>query len=253
MASNSERLLAGKVALITGTNRGIGRTLAETFARHGAIVYAGARTEGGLDAMAAELGQRFETTVWPVYFDVTDGAGMRAAFARIKKEQQRLDVLVNNAGIMRDAVIGMVTNDLLQETFAVNVFAVAQAIQYAAKFMVPQKSGSIVNLASIVGVTGNEGQLAYSASKGAVIAMTKTAAKELAPHGIRVNAVAPGMIDAGVFQAIGAERARTFAAKIGMGRLGRPEDVANAAVFLASDLADYVTGQILGVDGAVAL
>ena len=253
MASNSERLLDGKVALITGTSRGIGRTLTEVFARHGAIVYAGARTEGCLDVQAEEWGRQFGTQVCPVYFDVTDGAGMRGAFMRIKKERQRLDVLVNNAGIMRDAVIGMVSNEILQDVFAVNVFAVAQAIQFAAKFMVPQKSGSIVNLASIVGVAGNEGQLAYSASKGAVIAMTKTAAKELAPHGVRVNAIAPGMIDAGVFQSIGAERARTFASRIGMGRLGRPEDVAHAAVFLASDMAAYVTGQILGVDGAAVV
>ncbi len=253
MASNSERLLEGKVALITGTNRGIGRTLAETFARHGAIVYAGARTEGCLDAAAAELGRRCETEVCPVYFDVTDGAGMRAAFMRIKKEQQRLDVLVNNAGIMRDAVIGMVTNDMMQETFAVNVFAVAQAIQYAAKLMVPQKSGSIINISSIVGVLGNPGQMAYSASKGAVIALTKTTAKELAPSRVRVNAIAPGMIDTDMFRSVGSKRIQAYLAKIGMDRLGRPEDVANAAVFLASDLAEYVTGQILGVDGAVAI
>ena len=253
MASNSERLLAGKVALITGTNRGIGRAMMGAFARQGAIVYAGARTEGCLDSMAAELGRRFETEVCPVYFDVTDGAGMRAAFVRIKRERQRLDVLVNNAGIMRDAVIGMVTNDLLQETFAVNVFAVAQAVQYAAKFMVPQKSGSIINISSIVGVRGNSGQMAYSASKGAVIALTKTAAKELAPSRVRVNAIAPGMIDTDMFRSVGTERIQAYLAKIGMGRLGRPEDVANAAVFLASDLAEYVTGQILGVDGAVAI
>lgn len=253
MASNSERLLEGKVALITGTNRGIGRALAETFARQGAIVYAGARTEGCLDAAAAELGRRCETEVSPVYFDVTDGAGMRAAFVRIKQERQRLDVLVNNAGIMRDAVIGMVTNDVLQETFAVNVFAVAQAIQYAAKFMVPQKNGSIINISSVVGVQGNPGQMAYSASKGAVIALTKTAAKELAPSRVRVNAIAPGMIDTDMFRSVGHERIQAYLAKIGMGRLGRPEDVANAAVFLASDLAEYVTGQILGVDGAVAI
>ena len=247
MASNSERLLAGKVALITGTNRGIGRTLAETFARHGAIVYAGARTEGGLDAMAAELGQRFETTVCPVYFDVTDGAGMRAAFVRIKQERQRLDVLVNNAGIRRDAAIGMVTNDLLQETFAVNVFAVAQAIQYAAKFMVPQKSGSIVNLASIVGVTGNEGQLAYSASKGAVIAMTKTAAKELAPHGIRVNAVAPGAIlwpENGIDQALSSQ----LIARTPLARAGTAEEVAETVRWLLQD-ATYITGEVLRLDG----
>ena len=253
MASNSNRLLEGKIALITGTNRGIGRALMEAFSRHGAIVYANARRPGSIETTAAELSAKYSTQIIPVYFDVTDGASLRTAFARIQKERQRLDVLVNNAGVMKDALIGMVSNDLMHEVFAVNVCAVINAIQYAAKLMVRQKCGSIVNISSIVGVNGNPGQIVYSASKGAVVSLTKTAAKELAPMGIRVNAIAPGMIDTDMFHSIGEERVRTFLANIKMGRLGRPEDVANAALYLASDLAEYVTGQIIGVDGAVQI
>lgn len=253
MASNSKRLLEGKIALITGTNRGIGRTLMEVFSRHGAIVYANARKPGSIEATAAELSAKYSTQIFPLYFDVTDGASLRTAFARIQKEHQRLDVLVNNAGVMKDALIGMVSNDLIHEVFAVNVYAVINAIQYAAKLMVRQKSGSIVNISSIVGVNGNPGQIVYSASKGAVVSLTKTAAKELAPMGIRVNAIAPGMIDTDMFHSIGEERVRAFLANIKMGRLGRPEDVANAALYLASDLAEYVTGQIIGVDGSVQI
>lgn len=246
-------MLEGKVALITGTNRGIGRAMLEAFARNGAIVYANARKTGSLDAAADEVANQYGAQVVPVYFDVTDGAALRAAFARILKERQRLDVLVNNAGVMRDALIGMVTNEILNEVFSVNVYAVINAIQYAAKLMARQRSGSIVNISSIVGVTGNEGQIAYSASKGAVISLTKTAAKELAPLGIRVNAIAPGMIDTAMLHSIGEERVQSFLDKIKMGRLGSPEDVANTALYLASELSGYVTGQIIGVDGAVLI
>lgn len=253
MTSQSERMLAGKVALITGTNRGIGRALVEVFASHGAIVYANARKTGSMDAVAAELAEKYATPIMPVYFDMTDAAALRLAFMRIQQEHKRLDVLVNNAGIMRDALIGMVSVELLQEVFCVNVFAVIHAIQYATKFMARQKSGSIINIASIVGVNGNAGQIAYSASKGAVLSLTKTAAKELAPLGIRVNAIAPGMIDTAMLRSIGESRVQSYVANIRMGRLGTPTDVANTALYLASDLSPYVTGQVIGVDGAAIL
>ena len=253
MVSKSERLLAGKVALITGTNRGIGLAIVEIFAKHGAIIYASARKMGSMDTVASELANKYGTQITPVYFDVTDAIALRAAFARIQQEHKRLDVLVNNAGVMRDALIGMVSDMLLNEVFSVNVFAVIHAIQYATKFMARQKSGSIINISSLVGVAGNSGQIAYSASKGAVLSLTKTAAKELAPMGIRVNAIAPGMIDTDIFRSIGEEKGHTFLSKIRMGRLGTPEDVANTALYLASDLSPYVTGQVIGVDGATIL
>ena len=126
-------------------------------------------------------------------------------------------------------------------------------LQLASKFMMRQKSGSIINISSIVGIEGNAGQFAYSASKGAVAAMTKTASKELAPYGIRVNAVAPGMIDTDMYRSIGEERMKAQIKNIGLGRLGKPEEVADAILFLASDLSRYITGEILGVDGGAVI
>jgi 3-oxoacyl-[acyl-carrier protein] reductase len=154
---------------------------------------------------------------------------------------------------MEDALIGMATDVVMQKTFAVNVFAPINIIQYATKLMKRQNAGSIINISSIVGVNGNSGQIIYSASKGAVISLTKTASKELASSNIRVNAIAPGMIDTAMFRSIGEARISERISKIGMGRLGTPEEVADTALFLASDLSKYVTGQIIGVDGAAII
>ena len=243
------RLLDGKVCLITGTSRGIGAETARRFAQEGAIVYANAQIEGSIDDRSKQWEGEYDTKVIPVYFDVTDEKAAKQAIMKIKQEQGRLDVLVNNAGVMRDALIGMVNKQLMEEIFSVNVFAVMNMLQLANKLMSRQKSGSIINLSSIVGVEGNAGQLVYSASKGAVAALTKTAAKELAPNNVRVNAIAPGMIDTDMFRSVGEEKVMEHLGHIKMGRLGTPLDIANAIVFLASDLSEYITGQILGVDG----
>ena len=242
-------LLAGKIALVTGAGKGIGNKTVERFAEEGAIVYATDFVEGCLDDFAKELSDRCETEVIPVYFDVTDEAAAKYAIMRVRKERGRLDVLVNNAGIMRDNVIGMIGQKLLHDVFDINVFAVINMIQLANKLMSRQKAGTIINISSIVGVEGAAGQLVYSASKGAVAAMTKAAAKELAPNGIRVNAVAPGLINTGLLHAIGDEKIAENLKNVKMGRLGEPLDVANVILFLASDLSGYVTGEIIGIDG----
>lgn len=242
-------LLTGKVALVTGAARGIGNKTVERFAEEGAVVYATDRTEGSLDDFAVATSNRFNTKIVPLYFDVTDEAASKKAIMQIRKEQGRLDVLVNNAGIMRDNVIGMIGTQLIQDVFAVNVFSVISMIQLANKLMSRQKSGSIINISSIVGVEGAAGQLVYSASKGAVASLTKAAAKELAPNGIRVNAVAPGLINTGLLQAIGDAKIQENLKNVKMGRLGEPIDVANVILFLASDLSGYVTGEIIGIDG----
>lgn len=242
-------LLYGKVALVTGAGRGIGNKTAERFAEEGAIVYATDRMEGALDDFAVEIAQKYETSIIPLYFDVTDEGAAKKAIMQIKKEQGKLDVLVNNAGIMRDNVIGMIGTKLLQDVFDVNVFSVINMIQFANKLMSKQNSGSIINISSIVGVEGATGQLVYSASKGAVASLTKAAAKELAPNGIRVNAVAPGLINTDLFRAIGEKKIEENLARVRMGRLGEPVDVANVILFLASDLSSYVTGEIIGIDG----
>jgi 3-oxoacyl-[acyl-carrier protein] reductase len=172
-------LLNGKIAVITGCNRGIGKAILNTFIENGGIVFAIARKVGSL--------QEYQNlnSVIPYYFDITDKTAVKNLFLQIKKQFGKLDVLVNNAGIMCDALLGMITDIQIQSTFETNVFANITMMQYAAKLMVKQKSGSIINLSSIMGISGNAGQIVYSASKGAVIALTKSAAKELSPNNIK--------------------------------------------------------------------
>lgn len=243
-------ILKDKVCLITGCSRGIGRVIAQRFAEEKAIVYANARNQGCIDEYCRKFSEENDTRVIPVYFDVRDEKAAKSVFMQIKKEEGRLDVLVNNAGVMEDALLGMIREEVLRETYEVNVFAVIRLMKLAYKLMSPQKSGSIINTSSIVGEQGNAGQIVYASTKGAVSALTKSAAKELAPQGIRVNAVAPGMIDTDMFRSVGDEKMKEHLEHIGMGRLGEPAEVADTAVFLASDLSRYVTGQILGVNGS---
>ena len=242
-------LLKGKVCLVTGTGKGIGAETVRRFAEEGAIVYGSDYINGCLDEQFKSLREQYSTPVIPLYFDVTDDNAARQAVMQIKKEQGRLDVLVNNAGIMQDNVIGMINHDLMQRVFDINVFAVINMIQLASKLMKRQQSGSIINISSIVGLEGAAGQMVYSASKGAVASITKTASKELSSSGIRVNAVAPGLINTDLFRAIGEKKIEENLSHVKMGRLGEPVDVANVITFLASDLSGYVTGEIIGIDG----
>ena len=242
-------LLVNKVCFITGASRGIGLATAYKFAEEGAILFLTDYQEGSLDPLIEELKQKYQTDVTPLYFDVTDENAAKSAIVTVKKRHGRLDVLVNNAGIMKDNVIGMISTKLMHDVFDINVFAVINMMQLANKLMSRQKSGCIINISSIVGLEGAAGQLVYSASKGAVAALTKAASKELSPNGIRVNAVAPGLINTGLLRAIGDEKINENLKNIKMGRLGDPEDVAKVILFLASDLASYVTGEIIGIDG----
>jgi 3-oxoacyl-[acyl-carrier protein] reductase len=246
-------LLNKKVCLITGASRGIGKAIADRFAEEGAVVYANSLETENIDEWASQSASKNNTSVIPLYFDITDAAAAKNAVLKIKKEQGQIDVLVNNAGIVTYEFISMIDSEKLRRMFEVNVFAMIKLMQLTARIMERQKSGSIINMASIVGVHGVKGQMAYSASKGAVIALTKSAAKELAENNIRVNAIAPGMV--------GTERLLNIMEKsfdhrlndIGMGRLAEPREIADACVFLASDLSTYVSGQILGVDGSTVL
>ena len=249
-------LLENKVCLITGAGRGIGRVIAEQFARDGAIVYANDLQEGEMDAWANDCATRNDTKVIPIYFDVTDSAALKACLMSIFKAEGRIDCVVNNAAIIANQKLGMVTKPLLEKMYAVNVFAVIDMIQIASRLMARNGGGCFVNMASITGVVGSPGQVAYAASKGAVIALTKSAAKELAPQHIRVNAVAPGIIETERFKELyesDGEKIEQRIDRIALGRLGTPQDVANAVSFLASDRASYISGQILGVDGCASI
>lgn len=248
------KLLENKICLITGATRGIGNETVRRFAEEGAIVYANSRSTGSLDDISQKWSKKYDTDVIPMYFDVTDSKSVMNALRIIKKERGHMDVLVNNAGIMKDALIGMISNNLMEEVFSVNVYSVINMIQAATKIMGGSNYGSIINLASVVGCQGVAGQMVYSASKGAVIALTKSASKELATKNIRVNAIAPGMIDTEMFRQLSENKdIGEFLSKIKIGRLGSSEEIANAILFLASDLSSYVTGQILCVDGGTSL
>lgn len=247
-----QKLLKDKICFITGAGKGIGQAALKAFGAAGAkVIYANDKEEGSIDSTAGEISKEYGISVVPLYFDIADGDQCRHAMLTIKKEQGYLDVLVNNAGIMTDALIGSITRPLMESIYQVNVFGNMELLQLAAKLMMKRKSGSIINLSSIVGITGNPGQLVYSSAKGAIISMTKTAAKELAPRNIRVNAIAPGMIDTDMMRSVGPVHLKKHIDNIPMGRLGQPSEIADVCVFLASEMASYVTGQVLAVDGCV--
>jgi 3-oxoacyl-[acyl-carrier protein] reductase len=248
-----ERLLEKKVCLITGAAKGIGKAIAERFVADGAIVYVNDLDDGEMDDWASTISQKYDTKVVPLYFDVCDYEAVRFAIMKIKKEEGRIDVLANNAGIVTYEPLSLIDMAKLRKMFDVNVLAIINLIQLVSKVMIRQKSGSIINMASIVGVKGAKGQLAYSATKGAVVSVTKSASKELAEYNIRVNAVAPGMVATERFLDEIKGRFEERLASVGMGRYATPEDIADAFSYFASDRSKYVTGQILGVEGSFAL
>ena len=248
-----ERLLENKVCLVTGAAKGIGRTIAERYAKDGAFVYANDLKEGEMDEWAKELSERENTTVVPLYFNICDFDAVVKAVMRIKKEQGRIDVLANNAGIVTYEPLLLIDFDKLRKMFEVNVIAMIHLIQMVSKVMKRQKSGSIINMASIVGLKGAKGQLSYSATKGAVISTTLSASKELAEYNIRVNAVAPGMVATERFKNEIEGRFEERLQIVGMGRFADPEEIADVYSFFASDRSKYVTGQVLGVEGSFAI
>lgn len=243
-------LLKDKICLVTGASRGIGKSIAERFVEEGAVVYATARTEGCLEQWADELNICNSGTAIPEYFDMTDSAAIKNFIVKLKKKHGAVDVLVNNAGIVQNELLGMISIDKMKRMFDVNVFGLMELLQLVAvKLMKPAKSGSIVNIASIVGVEGSKGQVAYSGSKGAVISITKSMALELAADNVRVNAVAPGMIATDRLKVTIKDIYKDNIPSIGMGRLGTPEEIANACLYFASDMSSYTTGQIMVIGG----
>jgi len=244
-------LLSGKVCLITGCSRGIGKTIAECFAEEGAIVYANARQNHCLDEWAETINANAAGTIIPQYYDLTNSVAIKNAILEIKKNEKQLDVLINNAGMMTNELFPMARRNVIEEMFSVNVYAVIELMQYAIRLM--KQGGSIINIVSVVGIKGNSGQAIYSATKGAVISLTKSVAKEVAAKNIRVNAVAPGLTDTGALDIANEEDLQKRISNIGMGRLATPQDISNACLFLSSDLSSYITGQIISVDGSAII
>jgi 3-oxoacyl-[acyl-carrier protein] reductase len=245
--------LTGKVAVVTGGTRGIGFATAGLLAEAGAIVLLTGRDEAVAKQRAAELAERHGVPAAGLALDVTDGAAIKDTFRAIGKEHGRIDALVASAGLLEGALIGMLSDDHLQNTLHTNVIGTIATVQAAARVMMRKRTGSIVLLASIVGERGNAGQAVYAASKAAISAFAKSAAKELGRHGIRVNAVAPGVIRTDLIAGQSDEVLAKVTGDTPLGRLGEPGEVAAAIRFLVSDAASFITGQVLGVDGGLVL
>ena len=241
--------LENKIAIVTGAGAGIGQAVAKLFAREGAIVYA--LDIKGLNWISEE---GFDTNqIIPIELDICDFAAVKEVVMTAKKTYGHIDVLANIAGLISYEMMPMIDYEKFRKMLDVNVVALIHLMSLVSRIMTRQQNGSIINMASMVGVKGAKGQLSYSATKGAVIAATKSAAKELAEHHIRVNAIAPGMVGSERFKAVLEEK---FAQKINdipFGRLAEPEEIANLCLFLASDQSAYMTGQVLGVDGGATI
>lgn len=247
-------LMEGRVAAVTGATRGIGLATARALARHGASVVILGRGEEALQRAKDRITlETPDAQVDVVQCDLAQPDSVRDAFQAIFKRHRQLHALVANAGVLDDALIGMVRPAQIERVFSVNTYGVLYGAQYASRLIARSGGGSIVNVASIIGTHGNVGQAVYGGSKAAVIGITLSLAKELAPQNVRVNAVAPGFIDTDMARSIGPEKVAERIASIRMGRIGQPEEVADVALFLASDLSRYVTGQVIGVDGGMVI
>lgn len=240
------------VALVTGSTRGIGLAIAAALAADGYSVIVNGRSDASDGAaLASTLPGGGEHAF--LAFDVGDASAVAGAYREVAKRYGRLDVLVNNAGVLGDALIGMIPDALVDRTLATNLRGAINNLQNASRLMLRRSSGAIVNVASIVGTRGNVGQAVYAASKAGLVGLTLSASKELAPKGIRVNAVAPGLIDTEMIRHLSDDKLAELQSRIPIGRLGTAEDVARVVAFLASDAASYVSGQVVGVDGGMVL
>jgi len=247
-----QRLLENKVVVVTGAGRGIGKAIALRLAGEGATIAACGRTLANVEATASEVAKGGgKATAYTV--DVANGAQVAETCEKILREFGRVDVLVNNAGVTRDQLLLRMTDEEWDTVLDTNLKGAFNFTKSLSRAMLKQRSGRIINISSIIGLTGNAGQSNYAASKAGLIGFTKSVARELASRNITANAVAPGFIVTEMTEALGEPAREMLKTRIALGRLGAAEDVANVVLFLASDLAAYVTGQVITVDGGLAM
>ena len=245
-------MLKGKTAFITGTNRGLGRAFVEEFAKNGANVIAHARTvTPEFLLFCDDIASRHGVTVTPVFFDMIDSIAMREVVRKIVVSKTPVDILVNNAGVTDNALFQMSSEKMLRNEFEVNVFAPFMLTQYLLKVMLRNGHGSIVNVSSVSGLRGDVGRSVYGMTKAAVASFTQSLAAEVGGKGIRVNAVAPGFIETDMMSYMSQDVVRRNLEQSRLGRIGKPEEVAKLVVFLASDNASYITGEIVRITGGL--
>ena len=245
-------LLEDKICVVTGAAGGIGSAIAALFVKEGAMVIGIERTEGSISERSADF--PYSDRIVPYCADITSEQEIKTLVQTVKRNYKKIDVLVNVAGFEANERIGFITGENMDKMFRTNVYGTIEMLQYVSRIMMRQPNGgSIINISSVVGIHGNPGQLVYSATKGAVNSLTLSAAKELAPYKIRVNAIAPGLTRTKMIENTAPEYIEKRLANIPLGRIAEPADIANMAAFLASDHAAYLTGQIIGVDGGTIM
>ncbi|HET7779796.1 MAG TPA: 3-oxoacyl-ACP reductase FabG [Rudaea sp.] len=241
-------ILQGEIALVTGASRGIGAAIARTLAAHGAKVVGTATSEAGAQAISERLSP---TGGVGRALDVRDGAAVETLIDEIGKEFGPVSILVNNAGITRDQLLMRMKDDDWNAILDTNLSSVYRTSKAVMRSMMKARKGRIVNIASVVGVTGNPGQANYAAAKAGIIAFSKSLAREIGSRGITVNVVAPGFIDTDMTRALTEDQRQALLGQIALGRLGAPDDIAQAVLFLASPAASYITGETLHVNGGM--
>ena len=236
--------------IITGANRGIGKTMVEVFAAKSHNVWACARKQNlEFEEQLRNLSNQHNVWVKPVYFEMTDEESLKEGLNSIFADKQPIDVLVNNAGISTVGLLSQTKVEEVKRLFDVNYFSVLRIIQLVSKKMMMKRKGAIINMASLAGIEPQPGKIAYGSSKAAVILMTQCLAKELGPLGIRVNAIAPGPIETEMIHQYNDDMLKQLASESSLRRLGKPEEIAQTALFLASEQASYINGEIIKVDG----
>lgn len=239
-----------KNAIITGSNRGIGKSLVEQFAKNGYDVYACARNES--DDFTNEMKRiSYETgaSITPIYFDLSNEDEIKSGIKQILSEKKQIDVLINNAGIPHGGLLTMTSISKIREVYDINVFAQILIMQLVARQMIRQKSGCIINMCSVGGIEASPGYLAYGSSKAAMIWVTKSVSKELGQYNIRVNGIAPGLIDTDMGNYKSEVELNKVLDRMSIHRMGKPEEIAKAALYIASNDAEYMTGHIMVLDG----